>query len=67
MLQKLLKFQMYMDQLLQSFSECDKENWYEFGNKMISYVEPADNLLDKCIFSKGATFHVSGKVNRHNV
>jgi hypothetical protein len=26
MLQKLLKFQMYMDQLLQSFSECDKEN-----------------------------------------
>lgn len=25
-LQKLLKFQMYVDQLLQSLLECDKEN-----------------------------------------
>jgi hypothetical protein len=66
-LQKLLKFQMYVDQLLQSLLECDKENWYEFGDKMISYMEPADNLVDKCIFSESATFHVSGKVNRHNV
>ena len=64
-LQKLLKFQMYMDQLLQSLLECDTENWYEFGDKMISYVEPADNLLDKCIFSESATFHVSSEVNRH--
>jgi len=62
-LQKLLKFQMYMDQLLQSLLEHEKEN-YEFGEKMISYVEPTDNLLDKCIFSDSATFHLSGKVNR---
>ena len=58
---------MYMDQLLQSLLEHDKKNWHEFGDKMVSYVEPADNLLDKCIFSDSATFHVSGKVSRYNV
>jgi hypothetical protein len=30
-------------------------------------MENGDNLLSKLIFSDEATFHLSGKVNRHNV
>jgi hypothetical protein len=30
-------------------------------------MENDDNLLSKIIFSDEATFHLSGKVNRHNV
>jgi hypothetical protein len=30
-------------------------------------MENYDNLLSKLIFSDEATFHLSGKVNRHNV
>ena len=38
----------------------------DFSQIMLSRIANLDNFLDELTFSDEATFHLSGKMNRHN-
>jgi hypothetical protein len=65
-LRKRLRFKPYRLQLLQALTDEDKTRRLQFCTDMLHHLEEygfAENL----IFSDKATFHLYGKVNRHNV
>jgi hypothetical protein len=53
-------------QLVQVFRAGDKEMRVELYDAMLQNTE-GDSFLPRLIFSDEATFHLSGKANRHNV
>jgi hypothetical protein len=53
-------------QLLEALKPDEKVKWYEFCIKMQADMED-DEFATRLIFSDEATFHLSGKVNCHNV
>ena len=56
----------YRLQLVQKLRNDDKGKRMEFSNALLEDLED-DSFLPRLIFSDEATFHLSGKVNRHNV
>jgi hypothetical protein len=58
--------QSYRLQLVPAFSDGDKEKDM-FCVEMFDITENEYDYLNKAVFSDEATFHLSGKINRHNV
>ena len=52
---------------MQALSDGDKEERHEICGGMFDKMENEDDYLIKIVFSVQATFHLSGKVNSHNV
>lgn len=67
---RVLKHRLHMKpyklQLLQALHPDDHNKRYEFCCSMLDDMEE-DNFAERLIFSDESTFHLSGKVNRHNV
>jgi len=63
---KRLKCKSYRLQLHQDLSENDKDVRLNFCIEMQERFD-VDDFADSLIVSNAATFHLSGKVNRHNV
>ena len=59
-------FMPYRLQLVQALRPNDKRKSVEFCDRMLQNTED-DTFLPPLIFSDEATFHLSGKVNRHHV
>lgn len=66
-LRKRLKMTPYKLQLVQSLNDNDKVVRKNFCQEMQHCLENDDTLFNRLIFSDECTFHISGKVNRHNV
>jgi hypothetical protein len=56
----------YKLQLLHHIKPDDHLKRTDFAVEMLSRIEENDNYLDLVLFSDESTFHVCGKVNRHN-
>ncbi|PSN39571.1 hypothetical protein C0J52_20608, partial [Blattella germanica] len=65
-LRKILRLTPYMLHLHQALSVDDKQTRANFYIEMQARFE-VDDFADRLIFCDKAIFHVSGKVNRHNV
>jgi hypothetical protein len=66
-LRKGLSFQPYKFQLLQELKPNDRPHRRDFCTGMLNRLEEDNLFLDKIVFSDEASFHLSGKVNRHNL
>ncbi|MEL7309801.1 MAG: transposase, partial [Pseudomonadota bacterium] len=53
-------------QLLQALHTGDHQKRFDFCSAMLEDMED-DNFSQRLVFSDESTFHLSGKVNRHNV
>jgi hypothetical protein len=62
-----LSFQLYKFQLLQELKPNDWPHQRNFCTDMLNCLKEYDLFLDKIFLSDEATFHLSGKVNRHNL
>jgi hypothetical protein len=60
-------FRPYKFHLLQELKPNDGSHRRDFCTDMLNPLEEDNLFLDKIIFSDEATFHFSGKVNRHNL
>lgn len=65
-LRKRLLYKPYRLQLVQALKPNDKVKRIEFCDVMLQMMED-DGFLQRIVYSDEATFHLSGKVNRHNV
>lgn len=66
-LKRVLHFRSYKLQIVQKITRQDWARRREFAVTMLDRLETDNNFLNRIFFSDEATFHVSGKVNRHNV
>jgi len=66
-LRRRLRLQPYRIQLLQALHNGDKQKRIEFCTFVLEKSEEVEQFLYRIIFSDEATFHLNGKVNRHNV
>jgi hypothetical protein len=64
---KCLKMFPYKLQLVQSLSDDDKIVHHSFCMSMQQWSEEDDAFFDWLIFGDESTFHISGKVNKHNI
>ena len=64
---KRLKMYPYKLQIVQAITQDDRVARKEFAVTMLRRMEQYSNFLEQIIFSDESTFHVSGKVNKHNV
>jgi hypothetical protein len=62
-----LSFQPYKFQLLQELKPNDGPHRRNFCTNMLNYLKEHNLFLDKIVLSDEATFHLSGKVNHHNL
>ena len=64
-----MKDELYADkvQILQELKPNDGPKHKAFALEMLSHIEDDENYLKKVMFTDEAYFHVSGKVNQHNV
>lgn len=65
-LRRRLQFKPYRVQLLQYLTPEDNVSQLKYCFKMLEALQD-DDFTDMLIFSDEATFHLTGKVNRHNV
>jgi hypothetical protein len=65
-LRKRLRLKLYRLQLLQALNPQDHNLRFQFCVDFQQRLEE-DGFAEKLVFSDEATFHVCGKVNRHNV
>src|SRR5215469_2188886 len=65
-LHKRLKFRSYKIQVVQHLQAKDYTARVDGCNVLIENIERDDHFLSNLIFSDEATFHISGRVNRHN-
>ena len=56
----------YKLQIVQALLPHDKPKGVAFAVDMLDSIDNDNNFLDNVIFSDESTFHLSGKVNRHN-
>lgn len=62
LLMKLLRIQ-----LVQALKLEDLTVWYKFCHAILAWTLNGGDLPARFTFSDQATFHINGKVNRHNV
>ena len=67
MLHKRLKRYAYKFQFSHVVKPDDKPKRATFSEDILQRIEIENNFLDKVMFSDEWTFHLSGKVNRHNL
>lgn len=65
-LRKRLKFRPYTFQMVQALKPSDKPLRKAFCENLQDKLE-VDGFANRLVFTDEATFHVSGKVNRHNL
>ena len=65
-LHKNLRLYAYKIQLLQELKPDDKPKRKEFAVNILEKMEEDGHFLNRICFSDEATFHVSGKLNKHN-
>ena len=58
---------LYRLYLLQARKEDDKVKRFKFCCRIKSHIENYDDFVNRLTFSDESTFHLNGKVNRHNV
>lgn len=63
---KRLRLRCYKLQLLHAIQPNDRPRRREFAETMLARLDDDDRYLATIAFSDEATFHVCGKVNRHN-
>jgi hypothetical protein len=63
---KRLRLRACKIQLVRKLRENDKPVHHTFALEMLSRLDYDDAFMKYVVFSDEATFHVSGKVNRHN-
>jgi len=63
---KCLHLRAYKLQLLHHIKPDDHRKRTDFAVEMLSHIQENGNYLDLVLFSDELTFHVCGKVNRHN-
>ena len=63
-LRRCLLFKTYLLKLVHALRPNDKRKRVEFCDRMLQNMED-DTFLPRLIFSDEATFHLSGKLNRH--
>jgi hypothetical protein len=63
---KHLRLRAYKLQHLHHIKPDDQRKRIDFAVEMLSCIEENDNYLDFMLFSDESTFHVCGKINRHN-
>jgi hypothetical protein len=66
-LRKRLLMKPYKLQLFQALKPENLAVRYEFCREILARIENDNDLPARFIFSDEATFHINGKVNRHNV
>lgn len=67
MLRRRLHMKPYRLSLVQALTNDDKRKRMEFCSLMMENMDEDDTFTSRLVFSDEATFHLSGKVNRHNV
>ena len=65
-LHKQLKFRAYKIQIVQHLQDDDYTARVDGCNLLIEKIDNDNRFLSNLIFSDEATFHISGRVNRHN-
>ena len=65
-LHKQLKFRAYKIQIVQHLQDDDYTARVDGCNLLIEKIDNDNRFLSNLIFSDEATFHMSGRVNRHN-
>ena len=66
-LHKNLRLYAYKVQMLQALQPNDMPRRKEFAVNMLQRISEDEAFLKRVCFSDKATFHVSGKLNKHNV
>jgi hypothetical protein len=66
-LHKQLSFWPYKFQLLQELKPNDRPRPWDSCTDVLKHLKEDSLFLDKIVFSDRATFHLSGKVNHHNL
>ena len=66
-LHKNLKLFAYKVQMLQTLQPNDMPRRKEFAVNMLQQISEDEAFLKRVCFSDEVTFHVSGKLNKHNV
>ncbi|KAL4131917.1 hypothetical protein QTP88_009149 [Uroleucon formosanum] len=66
-LRRRLRLKPYRIQLLQALHDDDMQKRNEFCTFVLEKSEEVEQFFYRIIFSDEATFHLNGKVNRHNV
>jgi hypothetical protein len=66
-LRKRLQLYPYKLQLIQKLKPNDPAKRLAFCEEVLGMMERDEGLSKRIIFSDEATFHLSGKVNRHNI
>ena len=66
-LNKNLRLYAYKVQILQALQPNDMPRQKEFAVNMLQRISEDEAFLKRVCFSDEATFHVSGKLNKHNV
>ena len=66
-LHKNLRLYVYKVQMLQALQPNDMPRRKEFAVNMLQQISEDEAFLKQVCFSDEATFHVSGKLNKHNV
>ena len=66
-LHKNLRLYAYKVQMLQALQPIDMPRQREFAVNMLQQISENEAFLKRVCFSDEATFHVSGKLNKHNV
>ena len=66
-LHKTLRLFAYKVQMLQALQPNDMSRRKEFAVNMLEQISEDEAFLKRVCFSDEATFHVSGKLNKHNV
>jgi hypothetical protein len=66
-LQKHLHLHAYTLQIVQALQPNDRPRRAAFATEILHRIDEDNDYLKRVVFSDEATFHISGKVNRHNV
>ena len=65
-LHKRLRLYAYKVQMLQRHQPNDEPKQKEFADNMLQRISEDEEFLKRICFSDETTFHVSGKLNKHN-
>ena len=66
-LHKQLRLHTYKLQIVQALKPDDHPRRAAFAEKILQRIGDDNDYLNSVIFSDEVTFHVSGKVNKHNI
>ena len=66
-LHKRLRLHAYKLQIVQALKQDDYPRRTAFTEKVLQRIDDDNDYLNSVVFSDEATFHVSGKVNKHNI